>query len=168
MKPFNMFGRGRPLRFAVTIACQITFILFGYDQGVFSGIVGDKDFLNTFGNPNSGLEGIIVSIYNLGCFAGCGLAFLFAERTGRRRALWFAMGFIVVGASLQASAFTVPHIMVARFVTGLGSGIETSTAPMYQSELCDAKYRGRLVSSQPLFVGVGIEIAYTLQHYIIC
>lgn len=46
--------------------------------------------------------------------------------------------------------------MVARYVTGIGTGIETSTVPMYQSELCDAKRRGRLVSSEPLFVGVGI------------
>jgi len=50
--------------------------------------------------------------------------------------------------------------MVARFVTGIGTGIETSTVPMYQSELCDADKRGRLVSSEPLFVGVGIVIAY--------
>ncbi|KAL1871881.1 hypothetical protein Daus18300_004514 [Diaporthe australafricana] len=50
--------------------------------------------------------------------------------------------------------------MIARFITGIGTGIETSTVPMYQSELCEASKRGRLVSSEPLFVGVGIEIAY--------
>ncbi|KAK7732558.1 hypothetical protein SLS53_008445 [Cytospora paraplurivora] len=69
-----------------------------------------------------------------------------------------------VGAALQASAYTVPHIMVARFITGIGTGIETSTVPMYQSELCEAEKRGRLVSSEPLFVGVGIEIAYWLDY----
>jgi hypothetical protein len=52
--------------------------------------------------------------------------------------------------------------MVARFITGIGTGIETSTVPMYQSELCEAGKRGRLVSSEPLFVGVGIEIAVGL------
>lgn len=36
--------------------------------------------------------------------------------------------------------------------------------PMYQSELCEAEKRGRLVSSEPLFVGVGIEIAYWLDY----
>lgn len=74
--------------------------------------------------------------------------------------MWIAMGFIIVGAALQTSASTVPHMMVAHFVTGLGTGIETSTVPMYQSELCEASQRGRLVSSEPLFVGVGIELAY--------
>lgn len=54
--------------------------------------------------------------------------------------------------------------MVARFITGIGTGIETSTVPMYQSELCEADKRGRLVSSEPLFVGVGIEIAYWFDY----
>lgn len=41
------------------------------DQGVFSGVVTNADWLETFGHPGSGLEGIIVSIYNLvRCFTG--------------------------------------------------------------------------------------------------
>ncbi|KAH8891601.1 putative Myo-inositol transporter 1 [Thozetella sp. PMI_491] len=161
---FNLFGSGRSLRLAITISCQLAFVLFGYDQGVFSGIVGNEDFLETFGHPNSALEGIIVSIYNLGCFSGCILAFFFCEKTGRRLAMWIAMCFIIVGGALQACAFTVPHIMIARYITGIGTGIETSTVPMYQSELCEANKRGRLVSSEPLFVGVGIEIAYWFDY----
>lgn len=90
--------------------------------------------------------------------------------------MWFAMVFIVIlrsfayttlanykqiiGAMLQTTSYSVPQIMIARYITGIGTGIETSTVPMYQSELCDASRRGRLVSSEPLFVGVGIVIAY--------
>lgn len=54
--------------------------------------------------------------------------------------------------------------MIARFLTGIGTGIETSTVPMYQSELCEANKRGRLVASEPLFVGVGIVIAYWFDY----
>ncbi|KAG9193770.1 hypothetical protein G6011_03805 [Alternaria panax] len=161
---FNWYGRGFKLRAAITIACQLAFVLFGYDQGVFSGIVGNEDFLNTFDHPSPGLEGIIVSIYNLGCFTGCILSFIFCEKTGRRLAMWIAMVWIIVGGALQASAYTVPHMMVARFLTGIGTGIETSTVPMYQSELCEANKRGRLVASEPLFVGVGIELAYWFDY----
>jgi MFS family permease len=93
---FNWFGRGFKLRAAITIACQLAFVLFGYDQGVFSGIVGNQNFLDTFDHPSPGLEGIIVSIYNLGCFTGCILAFIFCEKTGRRLAMWIAMVFIIV------------------------------------------------------------------------
>lgn len=54
--------------------------------------------------------------------------------------------------------------MVGRFITGIGTGIDTSTTPVYQSELCDANVRGRLVSSEPLFVGVGIVTAYWFDY----
>lgn len=70
----------------------------------------------------------------------------------------------IVGAILQTSSYSVPQILVARYITGIGTGIETSTVPMYQSELCEAHKRGRLVSSEPLFVGVGIVIAYFFDY----
>ncbi|EMR66782.1 putative hexose carrier protein [Eutypa lata UCREL1] len=62
MPHINIFGRGFKLRAAITIACQMAFILFGYDQGVFSGIVGNENFLDTFGHPSPSLEGIIFVI----------------------------------------------------------------------------------------------------------
>lgn len=125
----NIFGRGFKLQVAITIACQCAFVLFGYDQGVFGGIVGNENFLAQFGHPNASLEGIIVSIYNLGAFSGCILAFFICDITGRRLAMWIAMCFIIVGAILQASAFTVPHLMVARYITGIGTGKSTSLLP---------------------------------------
>ncbi|KAK5165291.1 uncharacterized protein LTR77_009389 [Saxophila tyrrhenica] len=164
MLKYNIFGRGFKLQVAITITCQIAFIFFGYDQGVFSGIVTNENWKQTFGNPGSGLEGIIVSIYNLGAFSGCILTFLLGEKLGRRLCMWVAMGWIIVGAVLQCTSWSVPQILIARYVTGIGTGIETSTVPMYQSELCDADKRGRLVSSEPLFVGVGIVIAYFFDY----
>ena len=70
----------------------------------------------------------------------------------------------IVGAILQCTSYSLPQIIIARYITGIGTGIETSTVPMYQSELCDADKRGRLVSSEPLFVGVGIVIAYFFDY----
>lgn len=82
MAKYNLFGRGFRLQAAITICCWQAFILFGYDQGVFSGIVTNQDWLNTFGNPGTALEGIIVSIYNLGAFSGCILTFIIGEKLG--------------------------------------------------------------------------------------
>lgn len=48
------------------------------------------------GNPNDSLTGIIVSIYNLGCFAGCLVNFVTGDMLGRRRSMWFAMIWIIV------------------------------------------------------------------------
>jgi len=65
------FGRGKSLRFAITGCCLLAFTLFGYDQGVFSGILQNEDWLNQFGHPEDTLTGLIVSSYNLGCLVGC-------------------------------------------------------------------------------------------------
>ncbi|KLP09147.1 sugar transport protein STL1 [Fusarium fujikuroi] len=70
------------------------------------------------------------------------------------------MGWILVGAALQATAFTRRHLIVGRIVTGVGTGLKTSTVPMYQSELCEGTKRGRLVSAEVMFVGIGIAFAY--------
>ncbi|KAL4755475.1 hypothetical protein BDW72DRAFT_189230 [Aspergillus terricola var. indicus] len=164
MVQVNMFGTGRSLQAAIWTACGMAFILFGYDQGVFSGIVENENFLDYMSHPNDSLMGIIVSIYNLGCFTGCVVNFLVADKLGRRRAMWFAMLWVIVGATLQASASSVPHMMVGRFVTGIGTGIETSTVPMWQAELCEASKRGKLVCSEPLLVGVGIVISYFFDY----
>lgn len=73
------------------------------------------------------------------------------------------MAFVLVGASLQTSAFTVPHLIIGRVITGLGTGIDSSTVPMYQSELCEKERRGRLVSWEVLFIGVGIVLAVSMR-----
>ncbi|KAF5365193.1 hypothetical protein D9758_005320 [Tetrapyrgos nigripes] len=160
----HWFSKGRPLQLAISATCSFAFILFGYDQGVFSGIIGNENFLDTFGHPNDSTEGIIVSSYNLGCFAGCILTFIVGDFLGRRRAMWTAMLIITIGAVLQAIAYSVPHIIIARIITGMGTGMETSTVPMYQSELCKPEYRGRIVASEPMFVGIGIVTAYWFDY----
>ena len=45
----KMFKRGLQTRVAIMFECQLAFVLFGYDQGVFSGIVGNPHFLKTMG-----------------------------------------------------------------------------------------------------------------------
>lgn len=64
-------GRGRSLQIGITCCCLVAFVLFGYDQGVFSGILQNEDWLNQFDHPSDSKTGIIVSCYNLGCLLGC-------------------------------------------------------------------------------------------------
>jgi MFS family permease len=67
------------------------------DIGLATGLTGtalqvtNDNWLSTFGHPNSALEGIIVSIYNLGAFSGCILTFIFGEKCGRRLCMWIGM-----------------------------------------------------------------------------
>jgi hypothetical protein len=67
----SFLGRGKTLQAGLTVCCLIAFVLFGYDQGVFGGILENEDWLKQFNHPSDSETGIIVSCYNLGCFAGC-------------------------------------------------------------------------------------------------
>lgn len=72
------------------------------------------------------------------------------------------MGLVSLGAILQCSAYSVPQLMIGRFITGLGVGVDTSTVPMYQAELCKPEVRGRLVTTEVFFVALGVSSAYFL------
>lgn len=80
--------------------------------------------------------------------------FAIGDILGRRRMIWLAMGLIIVGAVLQTTAYQLAHLIVGRVVTGFGTGIDSSTVPMYQSELSKKEYRGRLVSWEIWFIGM--------------
>ncbi|KAF9893097.1 hypothetical protein FE257_012508 [Aspergillus nanangensis] len=164
MVKLNVYGRGLSLRMAIMLTCQVAFVLFGYNQGVFSGIVGNQNFLALVHNPSSAVIGIIVGIYNLGCFAGTIVAFMTNDKLGFRRTMWFSMAWIMVGATVQTCAYSRTQLLVSRFVTGIGTGVMSTAVPVYQSELCDARKRGMYVCSQPLAVGVGIVLAYWFDY----
>jgi len=58
--------------------------------------VGNEDFLDVVKHPGAGVLGIIVSIYDLGCFTGTIVAFFIGEKLGRRKSMWFPMVWIIV------------------------------------------------------------------------
>ncbi|KAK3684562.1 hypothetical protein LTR37_020165 [Vermiconidia calcicola] len=100
----------------------------------------------------------------LGALIGCIITFFIGDILGRRKMIWLAMGLIIVGATLQTSAFTLAHLITGRLITGFGTGIDSSTVPMYQSELCRREWRGRIVSWEIWFIGVGIVLAYWIDY----
>ncbi|KAI5235199.1 putative Myo-inositol transporter 1 [Aureobasidium subglaciale] len=175
------YGRGAPLRWAVYLCCLSAFLFFGYvpardqgysmlsstpsyDQGVLGGILENPDFRHQFGELNDTITGITVTSYCLGALFGCVINFSIGDILGRRKMIWLAMAFIIVGAVLQTSAYTLTHLIIGRIITGLGTGIDSSTVPMYQSELSRPEWRGRQVSWEVLFVGVGIVLAYWIDY----
>ncbi|KAF0324479.1 hypothetical protein GQ607_008183 [Colletotrichum asianum] len=140
------FGcRGRSLLIWLTVCYVSSMALFGYDQAVFSGIIVSKDFLKTMNNPDANLQGTITSLYNVGCFFGALSGSWIGSSLGRKRSVILGTTVLVIGAILQMTAFSVPHMIVGRLVAGLGNGLNTATAPVWQSETTQAKWRGKLV-----------------------
>ncbi|KAI4183355.1 MAG: hypothetical protein LQ346_006356 [Caloplaca aetnensis] len=52
---------------------------------------------------------------------------------------------MAVGALLQITAYGVPQMIVGRIVGGIGNGLNTATAPVWQAETSKAAWRGKLV-----------------------
>ncbi|KAI0454822.1 general substrate transporter [Xylaria acuta] len=143
------FGlKGKWLTFWITVACATDMSLFGYDQGVFSGVVITQDYLdvhNLDGPGKTNVRSIVTSIYTIGCFFGALLAFSIGESLGRRKTIVIGTVIMTVGAILQTSSFSVPHMIVGRIITGIGNGINTATAPVWQTETSKVHNRGKLV-----------------------
>lgn len=49
---------------------------------------------------------------------------------------------MIIGALLQASAYSRAHIIVARVISGVGMGFINSTVPVFQAEFSPKATRG--------------------------
>ena len=52
----------------------------GYDQGVFGGLLAIPNFLHTFNDPDTTIQGQIVSTYTIGCIFGALLSLVRERR----------------------------------------------------------------------------------------
>ncbi|RFU30784.1 hypothetical protein B7463_g5557, partial [Scytalidium lignicola] len=157
--------KGKRLDWAITAASCQAFLLLGYDQGVTSGIIGaDNQFGHDFNSPDSKLQGTIVSIYDIRCAVGALFCFVFGERFGRKRVILAGGTTMIIGTIILASSQSLAQLLVGRIVTGIGNGFNSSTVPMYQSEMARGTNRGMLLSMQGVVTIVGVCIAYWLDY----
>ncbi|CAE7219659.1 hypothetical protein PTNB85_09979 [Pyrenophora teres f. teres] len=162
---------GRMLQVLITIVAVTDFLLFGYDQGVMSGIISAPAFTEAFPEveSSSSYEGFVVSIYAVGCLLGACFIFVFGDKLGRRKSIFLGAIIMIVGVIIQVA--TVPpsggataQFIVGRCLTGIGNGINTSTIPTYQAECCKAKNRGKVICIEGSMVAIGTLIAYWIDY----
>ncbi|EAU38631.1 sugar transporter STL1 [Aspergillus terreus NIH2624] len=169
--------RGRKLRLAITFTSVIGFSLFGYDQGLMSGIISGDQFTQEFpplAIPSdasasysahvSVLRGAVTACYELGCFFGAIFTLVFGERIGRTPLLVAGGLIMILGTVISTAAFG-PHwglgqFVVGRVISGLGNGMDTATIPVWQSECSRAHNRGFLVCFEGAIIAVGTFVAY--------
>jgi MFS family permease len=133
-----------------TLPCGcLTFSSFyGYDQGVFGNVIISENFLHTFGYPSANMQGVMTSIYNIGCFIGAMSTVWTGDILGRPRQILLGSTIIGIGAIIQTCSWTVASMMVGRIVAGLGTGMNTATAGVWQAETSKMNSRGKLVIIQ--------------------
>ena len=128
--------------------------------GQFPSIDNSDRFQGEVKSRHATYQGIAVASYNLGCFLGAVITIFIGNPLGRRRMIFLGTAVMVVGAALQASAFSLSHFIIGRIITGLGNGGNTSTVPMWQSETCSSHKRGKLVMIEGALITAGITISY--------
>jgi MFS family permease len=109
-----------------------SFCMYGYDAGVLGGVQTTKPFLDAMNHP-TGIYVIpmIASSYTLAA-AVCSLAVtMLGMPLGRRGCILMGDAFVIVGAILQASAWSVPQIIVGRVLCGFGIGFISCSVPTY-------------------------------------
>ncbi|OAD81313.1 hypothetical protein PHYBLDRAFT_57794 [Phycomyces blakesleeanus NRRL 1555(-)] len=159
---FNL--KGKALFNASTILAAIGFLLFGYDQGVMSGIVTNEGFLDLMGRPDSATLGAIVALYEIGCMFGALATGRLSDILGRRNTIRLGCVILVVGAVIQTATTHVGMTIVSRILTGFGNGMNTATVPVYQSEMSPPKSRGAHICFECTLLVIGIGIAYWLEY----
>ncbi|ODV84200.1 hypothetical protein CANARDRAFT_8877 [[Candida] arabinofermentans NRRL YB-2248] len=161
---------GQKLRVAVTACAVVSFSLFGYDQGLMSGIITADQFIKVFpavgGNSHHAtvVQGAVTSCYEIGCFFGALFAMWRGERIGRRPLVIAGCIIMIIGTLISIFPFkghwALGHFVIARTMTGVGNGLNTATIPVWQSEMSKPENRGRLVNLEGSIIAFGTFIAY--------
>ncbi|KAK4249445.1 sugar transporter STL1 [Corynascus novoguineensis] len=171
MAPPKFMGlSGRPLSIMVSTVATTGFLLFGYDQGVMSGIITAPAFNNVFTETkdNPTMQGLVTAIYELGCLAGAMTILGVGDILGRRRAIMIGAFIMFLGVIIQITAMPgkspIAQMIVGRVVMGVGNGINTSTIPTYQAECSKTTNRGLLICIEGGTIAFGTLIAYWIDY----
>ncbi|KAF2254942.1 general substrate transporter [Trematosphaeria pertusa] len=155
------FGMKGPwLTFWVTVACATDMTLFGYDQGVFGGVIVTPDFLDQLQlNGKASLLSTVTAIYDIGCFFGAISVCVIGEPLGRKKTILLGTTIMSIGAIIQTASYGVPEMIVGRIIAGIGNGINTSTAPVWQGETSKASWRGKLIVIEMIMNIAGFSLS---------
>ncbi|KAJ6030100.1 uncharacterized protein N7446_000837 [Penicillium canescens] len=111
--------KGARLVASITSVCAPSFLLFGYDRGVISGVVIYEYWLEAMGHPSTVMTDTITALYDIGAVFGAIGAALTVERFRRKRGLLTGAALIVIGAILMGCCVERIQMIVGRIVTGL-------------------------------------------------
>lgn len=84
----------------------------------------------------SNVQGITVGAYTLGCFFGAVATIWLGNMLGRKMTIIVGSIVMVIGAAIQAASFSLPQLIVSRWITGFGNGrLATDRKPPEQKQV---------------------------------
>jgi len=135
---------GKPLVYFTSIFVSLGVFLFGYDQGVMSGIITGPFFKDYFNQPTKAEVGTMVAILEVGAFFSSLCVGRIGDIIGRRKTILYGSMIFFVGGALQTLANGMPMMLLGRIIAGVGVGMLSTIVPVYQSEISPPHNRGKL------------------------
>jgi MFS family permease len=81
---------------------------------------------------------------------------------GRKKTIFIGSAIMIIGAILQTSSYGLAQLIVGRWITGFGNGMNTSTVPTWQSETSKPHRRGQMVMIEGSLIVFGVMLSYWL------
>ncbi|KAJ8111993.1 hypothetical protein ONZ43_g5492 [Nemania bipapillata] len=176
----SMMGASGPMAlvknfrvFRIALFACIGGVLYGYNQGMFSGLLTMPAFQSHMGEydpfdptADQTKKGWLTAILELGAWIGTLMSGFVAETISRKYGILVAVSVFVIGVVIQATAQYGGHdvILAGRFITGMGVGSLAIIIPIYNSEVAPPEVRGALVALQQLAITFGILISFWIDY----
>lgn len=170
-----------PVTFKAYLMCAFAAfagVLFGYDSGYISAVLGMDAFKQDYGHPvvvtseheipfgyYTWQKSLVVSILSAGTFIGALGSGYLADKIGRRATIIGpGCGVFIVGVIIQVVTKDVAGLSAGRFVAGLGVGCVSAVNILYMSEVAPRKVRGAIVSAYQFAITIGLMLAACLGY----
>lgn len=144
----KLLFKGNRLVYFTSAFVSLFVSLFGYEQGVCSGILTFVTFNKYFHNPNATEIGLIISILEIGAMVSSLMVAKLSDKFGRKRTILIGTLVFIVGGTLQSFAVNLYVFSVGRVFSGIGVGILSTMVPSYQCEISPSEERGKLVCGE--------------------
>jgi MFS family permease len=115
-------------------------------------------------HPSTFMQGLLSSLYTLGCFFGCISSMTFSEKLGRKKPILIGTCLILAGATIQTACYSRAQFIVGRLVAGMGTGLNTSIVPVWQAETLPARKREQFGAIQYVLVCTGASVSYWMSY----
>ncbi|GAA5997458.1 sugar porter family MFS transporter [Rhodotorula paludigena] len=150
-------------------------LLFGWEQGVISGLVQNDVYQRRFGEPDatsasgysipSTRQSLITAFMSLGALFGALLIGPAARRVGIKMCFIFSLFIYSVGVAVETSGMNEWGQEVAgRFITGFGVGALSLLAPLFQAECSPKHLRGLITGTYQLMATIGIFLSNAVNY----
>ncbi|KAJ4191820.1 hypothetical protein NW759_016660 [Fusarium solani] len=162
--------RGKPLLWMTCAFGSLGDALFGYDQGIVSGLLVNPVFISRFFSDFGGADGtddhidpnvtgILVACLQVSAAIGSLIAGSLGDMIGRKKCVRLG-GFIYFAtAFIQAFAPDYKTFVIGRTLQGLGVGFLSMTVPVIQTEIAAPHRRGLMVGVEYTFLIGGYALS---------